>query len=120
MCALRRGFKTEANQTSRDVRAELRLAPSDALSMLRLAEHLAIPLQRLRSLQADEPAAVRHFLQIETGAFSAVTVFDGRRRIIVYNDGHAPTRIESDLAHEVAHALLQHPPQAALDERGCR
>lgn len=105
---------------ARDVRAELQLAATDPLSMLRLAEHLAIPLKRLRTLQAEHPDAVRHFTSTETGAFSAVTVFHGRRRVIWYNDSHAPTRIESDLAHEIAHALLQHPPQAALDERGCR
>lgn len=120
MATLRRGFKTEANAIAREVRAELGLAASSPLDIWALAEHLAIPLRPLHDLKATVPDAVRHFTSVERGAFSAVTVFAGQKRVIVYNDRHSKERQASNLAHELAHALLLHPPQVALNEYGCR
>lgn len=45
--------------------------------------------------------------------FSAVTIFvgkHGRRRFIFHNDAHAKSRQAANLAHELAHAILCHPP----------
>ncbi len=117
---LRRGFKTEANHIAREVREELGLRFIDPLDPWALARHLEIPvvpLSHFSSLAAD---AVQHFHRVDRGAFSAVTVFDGSRRLIVYNDSHSIGRRASDLAHELAHALLLHRPGPALDHRGCR
>jgi len=120
MASFRRGLKSEANAIARAVRAELGIVASGPVNVMQLAEHLAIPIRPLSAFDAVERDSVFHFVHVDEGAFSGVTVFDGLRRIIVYNDAHAPTRQASDLAHEIAHALLQHPAQAALDERGCR
>jgi Zn-dependent peptidase ImmA (M78 family) len=68
---------------------------------------------------SDHPD-IKYLLTTEREAFSAVTVFLGHQRRIVHNDGHRPTRQNSNLAHELAHALLQHPPTPALDDKGCR
>lgn len=48
-------------------------------------------------------------------SFSGLTVLRGCYRMIVHNDSHSPARQNSDLAHEVAHALLFHEPAPALD-----
>ncbi len=118
--AVRRGFKTEANHIAREVRAELGLLFIDSLDPWALARHLEIPVVPLSSYGGLAADAVHHFLRVDRGAFSAVTVFDGPRRLIVYNDSHSPGRQASDLAHELAHALLLHRPGPALDQRGCR
>jgi len=118
--ALRRGFKTEANDIAREVRDELGLRCADPLDPWALAHHLEIPVMPLNKLGGLTPDAVHHFHRVDRGAFSAVTVFDGSRRMIVYNDSHSLGRRASDLAHELAHALLLHRPVPALDERGCR
>lgn len=118
--SLRRGFKSEANEIAREVRGELGLGPSGPLDPWKLAAYLSIPLLPLSAMREDAPEAVHHFMAVDTGAFSAVTVFLGPRRLIVYNDRHSRARQASDLAHEMAHALLQHTPGAALDEHGCR
>lgn len=118
--AYRHGFKSEANAIAREVRAELGLTSLSRLDPLALSAHLEIPILPLSSFAADAPLAVEHFTQIETGSFSACTVFDGARRAIVHNDAHSPGRQASDLAHELAHALLLHEPTAAIGDRGCR
>ena len=56
---------------------------------------------------------------VDTESFSAVTVFRGSRRLIVYNDAHVRGRQVSDLCHELSHALLLHPPTPAIDDAGC-
>ena len=117
---MRRGFKSEANQISRLVRQELSLNRTDPLDVWRLAEHLSIPVVPLSTLSAKAPKAAAHFLRDETSAFSGMTVFDGHRRTIVFNDSHAPGRQVSNIAHELSHGLLLHAPTLALDDRGCR
>lgn len=118
--ALRRGFKTEANEHSRELRAELGLVPHAPLSPWALAEHLGIPLMCLSELARAEPAAVRYLTRTASNVFSAATLFSGYRRLIVYNDAHHPRRQAADLAHEISHGLLGHPPAPILDEFGCR
>jgi hypothetical protein len=117
--ALRRGFKTEATSIADEVRRELGCAPLDALDPRVLAAHLAIPIWPLSDLVGDH-AAIGHLLNSEPELFSAVTVFAGPRRTIVHNDAHTGGRQNSNLAHELAHGLLHHPPTPALDDRGNR
>jgi Zn-dependent peptidase ImmA (M78 family) len=118
--ALRRGFKSEANSIARDMRTELGLRSAAALDPWMLAQHLGIDVLRLSHFQAETPTAAQRFLQIEKGAFSALTVFDGHKRIIVINDAHSGWRQASDLAHELAHALLLHEPGPAFHDDGIR
>jgi Zn-dependent peptidase ImmA (M78 family) len=116
----RRGFKSDANGTAREVRAELGLRALDRLDPWSLAAHLEIPVVPLSASDRDAPFAVRHFTEIDPGAFSAITVFYGHRRHIVHNDSHMAGRQASNVTHELSHALLHHQPTPALDDRGCR
>ncbi|WP_298337175.1 ImmA/IrrE family metallo-endopeptidase [Ferrimicrobium sp.] len=114
-----RGFKTWASSVALGARNELGIGQFDALDPWLLADHLDIPVIGLSSLVGDAPA-VEHLLTVEPEAFSAVTVFDGTRRIVVHNDSHAEVRQNSNICHELSHGLLNHPPTPALDDRGCR
>lgn len=117
---LRRGFKTEAAALGREVRNELGLSQFDGLDPRKLADHLDVSVVHLSDLDDSDPG-VRHLLHIEQEAFSGLTVFRRHRRMIVHNDAHAPVRQNSDLAHELAHALLLHDPVPAIDGlTGCR
>jgi Zn-dependent peptidase ImmA (M78 family) len=117
--AFRRGFKTEATDIAREIRAELGLHSTAPLDPRRLAEHLAIPVVPLSQLAAV-PHVVRYFTRKNKGEFSAVTVFDGIERLIVFNDAHSAGRQTADITHELSHGLLLHVPKPALDSRGCR
>ena len=100
---LRRGFKSEAATLAQEIRAELGLRPLDRLDPRGLARHLDVPIVPLSCLSSDL-TSVQYFLSVERKAFSALTVFDGHRRMIVHNDSHSEARQNSNLAHELAHA----------------
>jgi hypothetical protein len=117
---LYRGFKTDANWVGLGVREELGLALTARLDVRVLAHHLAVPVEGLSTMDGVEPGFVRQLRVVDSPAFSAVTVFRGSRRKIIYNEAHAPGRCASNIAHEIAHALLLHPQTPPLDDRGCR
>ncbi len=116
----RRGFKSEANATAIEVRAELGLAALDRLDPWQLAELLDVPIWTLTELGRTAPDAVRYLKHVEPEAVSAVTVFRGTRRTVVHNDAHSAGRQASSVAHELSHGLLHHQPAPALDDSGCR
>jgi Zn-dependent peptidase ImmA (M78 family) len=116
---LRRGFKTESNGLVREVRKELGIGLFDRLDPFALANHLGVPVTGLSQLILLAPD-ISYFIEVEKNAFSAVTVFNGSYRTIVHNDAHSAPRQNSNLAHELAHAILLHRPMVALDDSGCR
>lgn len=117
---MRRGFKTEASSLAQQIRNELGLKSIAPLDSRRLAAHVEIPLVGLSEFGHQIPAAVHHFSSVNTGEFSAVTVFDGTKRLIVYNDYHSKGRQANSITHEISHGLLHHPPTPAFNEIGCR
>jgi hypothetical protein len=115
------GFKTEAERFALSLREELGLAVTDPLDPFALTSHLEIPvisIADLRSHGAQAQSITR--LMGRTSGFSALTICEGTRRLIVYNPRHAPTRRANSVAHEVSHVVLEHPPAPALGEGGCR
>lgn len=107
-----RGFKTYSERLVQDVRTEMGLGELDPMDMGALARHLHIPFWPLnRFLEAaNDTKACINVAEIYKSV-SAFTFFEGRRRRIVFNDEHSPARHRSNMAHELAHALLQHPPR---------
>ena len=105
--ALRRGFKSEAEKISKDLRVQLGKNAADPLSPEEMAELLGveiragdelIPLERFRELEDLQP-----------GAFSACTLKPSSERVvIVHNPLYSESRRNSDLTHELAHTLLGH------------
>lgn len=118
---LRRGFKAEAEAYACELRKELGLRASQPLDMFLLARHLEVPVISLRELAEDlQPAAYKHLTTTASGEFSAVTLNRGSTKYIVYNNSHAPTRQQIDLAHELAHVILGHSPGELTKESGGR
>lgn len=119
---LRRGFKAEAERIAARIRSELKLAPTEPLLPETLARHLGIrvvPLTELTSYGFPEHR-LRHLVGDGVEDFSAMTVLQGGRRLIVYNQAHSPGRRSSSLAHELAHILLEHEPVTQPLVDGCR
>ena len=120
MSGLAWGFKSDANRIARELREELGLQSASPLDPWALAEHLGIPVVPLSEFRAAAPKAVERLMRGARSVFSAVTVFDGLKRLIVVNDSHSRERQASSLAHELAHSLLMHEQTAAFDEPGVR
>lgn len=117
---LRRGFKTEAEEYAREFRDELGLEYHAPLCPWTLADHLAIPVLPLSEFASEISKAVRYFMGTGNSYFSAVTIFNGHKRLIIHNDAHHPRRQSSNIAHELSHGILGHPPTPPLNEYGCR
>lgn len=118
---LRRGFKAEAERYAEEFREALGLRHSQPLDMFLLADHLAIPTLALSQLQGELSSLSYQCLSHETKKqFFAVTLSVGSRRYIVFNDHVAPTRQQSDMAHELSHAILGHPANELTNESGGR
>lgn len=105
--ALRRGFKSEAERTARRVQTELGMSADQSVTPELLADLLGIEIRA-----GDELIPRQRFVeleQIQPGAFSACTFRPSADRVVVvYNPLSAESRRRSDLAHELAHTLLNH------------
>jgi Zn-dependent peptidase ImmA (M78 family) len=117
---LRRGFKKEANDYAKELRLELGINPHEPLSPWELAKHLGIPVSPLSEFGNENPKAVKYLKEKNQDCFSAITVFDGSRRLIVHNDAHHPYRQAANIAHELSHGILGHPATEVFNEIGCR
>ncbi len=115
---LRRGFKKETNEYAKELRGELNKEPFEPLCPRELADFLLIPVLELSQL--DEEAAVQYLTVTNQEVFSAVTVFNGRKRLIVHNNSHHPRRQAANIAHELSHAILDHSPTPPFTDSGER
>ena len=105
--ALRRGFKSEAEEIAKRVRAGLGMSAAQSVEPEALAKLLDVEVRA-----GDELISRERFVeleQIQHDAFSACTFRPSPDRVIVvYNPLSANSRRKSDLAHELAHILLGH------------
>lgn len=116
---LRWGFVSEANRWANDLRLELGLSLSDPLDPWILAKHLAVPVYKLSELPACRERDI--LLTKKDGHdFSAAACFIGVTAFVLLNDGNENKRQASDLAHELAHILLGHPPTNPFQNNGIR
>lgn len=116
---LRRGFKTEANNWAKELREEMGVQLSSPLCPWRLAEHLCVPV-----LDASKivDAKTARYLATEQGLreVSAMVCFEGIAAKVIVNDAHSRKRLASNVAHELAHVVLRHPPTDLFHEDGTR
>lgn len=118
---MRRGFKTEAEVLSVELRQELSIRDRDPIDVFELASHLEIPVEKLSSFNGElSDDALRVLMEDTPSAFSGITIHCGFRRLVVLNDVHTDQRQRSSLAHELSHALLGHPPSPLSNEFGER
>ena len=104
---LRRGFKAEAERLARDIWREMGLTPSDRMDAIRLAEHTDCSVRPADALVDIEKLKELH--RIQDNAFFACTfALPGNRYAIVFNPLVSVRRRNSDVAHEVAHIVLDH------------
>ena len=105
--ALRRGFKSEAERIAKRVQTELGLGAAEPIAPELIAELLGIEVKAGDELLPRE--RFQELENIQANAFSACTLRPSPdRTVIVHNPLSHPTRQRSDVAHELAHTLLDH------------
>ena len=113
------GFKAQANRLASEYREELRVPLDAPLCPWKVARHLSIPVLKLSDLpDCDE----KFYLMQGKGLkeFSATVCYRGTKAFILNNDAQPIKRQASDIAHEIAHVALGHPPTRPFDEEGNR
>lgn len=125
MGGLPSAFRKDAEAIAEETRADLGIRNIDRLDPHRLAEMLEIPVIPLAVLERDHQSeqlgeALSVLRADEASTLSALTVFDGSRRLILHNERHSAARQASDICHELSHGLMLHEPSVAIDGRGCR
>lgn len=104
----RRGFKTWAEAQGLEFRAKLGLKIIDPLPAVALAKHLDIPVLTPANIESLSPVHLKHLLEPKS-QWSALTIPHPGGHLIIHNPTHSLTRQESDLMHELAHILCEHP-----------
>jgi Zn-dependent peptidase ImmA (M78 family) len=102
-----RGFKTWCEKIAAQHRSALGLQPRDPLDPFVLAQALGADVHSL-----DEVPGLAHqsrqILMADSGGWSAVTITNGLKSVVILNSAHSNARSASDLMHELAHVLIGH------------
>jgi hypothetical protein len=114
----RRGFKTWAEEIALRVRSKLKLLSADPLDPFQLAGLLSVVVLGPDELCGLPDACRQRLSNDHSENWSAITVANGKHHLIVINKAHAPTRRNSDLAHELAHVILGHEPSMMFASPG--
>ena len=106
-------------------KVDLGLTEFEPLCPYRLAEEHGVDVYSLADLAGSgcPQAAIDYFTSERPESWSAALVPNGTGRFIVENTVHLPRRRRSNVAHEMAHLLLEHEFDRILfadGKRGCR
>ena len=107
---LERGFKTWAEQLALSIRHDLALPSHSPLPPIHLAEHLGVRVQTPHDIRGMPAAVLHQLLVVDPEGWSAVSCTVNENTLIIYNPKHSSGRQNSDLAHELAHIILEHEP----------
>lgn len=111
-----RGFKSRCERLAAAKRADLGLSASDPLCPFQLASLMGIKVWFPEQIPGLDDAALRVLLRNDNktpSCWSAVTIVEGKRILMILNSSHSKGRQGSDLMHELSHRILDHAPQEA-------
>ena len=115
MATFDRGFKSWAERTSGNIRRELDLSPHDPLDVFRLAEFLEVMACTPRDFPGLPSDVLNQLLDHDPWGWSAATLtrHDGKV-LLIFNPRKSRGRMASDIAHELAHIILEHKPSTII------
>lgn len=119
---VQRGFLAKANRISLGLRHQLGLVAHAPMDIPQLTKHLRLELVPLSEFLGTHSSQVQTLCNGDKACFSATLLHTEAGRKILFND--APSRgigrRNSDVAHEISHHLLLHPPSYPFDGNGNR
>jgi Zn-dependent peptidase ImmA (M78 family) len=112
----RRGFQSEAERISCEVREKVGLSPTDSIDLTAVCSEFEINILPMTELPCDSSL----FQATQNGKFSAMMAHIGLQSAIIHNDTHHEHRQRSNICHELAHCFLGHEACTLMDEDGSR
>jgi Zn-dependent peptidase ImmA (M78 family) len=88
----------------------MELPPHAPLSARELAKHLDVVLWTPSDVPDIPKAILDQLLERDPDGWSAVTCLANGIARVIYNPTHSLARQNSDIAHELAHIILEHEP----------
>lgn len=110
MGLLERGFKAWAEQVALSLRREMGLHPHAPLPPKALATQLDIDIWTPQDVPGLPQPVIDQLLHHDPDGWSAVSCTVNGKSLIIHNPRHSMGRQNSDLAHELAHIILEHAP----------
>lgn len=106
-----RGFKAWCERYAAEKRAELGLKAHAPLDPYKLAANLGIRVWKPEDIPGMTPELLGLLLKNDgktSTGWSAVTLLESGRCLVILNTSHSPGRQASDLMHELAHRIRNH------------
>lgn len=114
MATFERGFKSWAERTSLGLRRELKLAADAPLAPVVLAAHLGIGLWTPADVPGMTQDVLDQLLESDPWGWSAISFTVNGHGTVIYNPRKSSGRQASDIAHELAHFILDHQPATII------
>lgn len=105
-----RGFKTWCETIALQHRRALKLRPIDPVKPQAVAASLGVPVYGIEEVPGLDTRVLHTLLHEDPDSWSAVTITNGRKSVIILNSSHSGGRPASDLMHELAHVIIGHTP----------
>ena len=107
---MKRGFKAMAERLAEETRHDMGIRTTQKIDLMKLAVHVGAIVRRADEL--TDLSKLEELEEIQPGAFSACTFHIRGKPVVVYTPLASHGRMQSDIAHEIAHILLEHEVQS--------
>jgi IrrE N-terminal-like domain len=115
----RRGFKSQCERRSAEIRKSLKLGPDAPLRGLDLAPMVGATVWSERDVAGLPEGDLKQLIHVDGRSWSAFTLRIRTRHLILYNSSQSPPRVNSVVMHELAHIALGHElHEAKLSDDG--
>ena len=116
---LRRGFKSQCERRSVEIRKSLGLKDDDPLRGVDLAPQIGATVWNEQHIEGLPRSDLRQLTVTDGQSWSAFTIRIGTQHLVLYNSSQSVPRRNSVIMHELAHIALGHELQSAsLSEDG--
>lgn len=109
---LKRGFKSQCERRSIELRRQMGLTPIEPLPALKVAQHYNVTVWSPNDIHGAPSGDVQYLLQEGHQEWSGFTLRIEGRHLIVANTAQSPRRQNSVIMHELAHIILGHELQS--------
>jgi Zn-dependent peptidase ImmA (M78 family) len=115
---LRRGFKSQCERRSVELRRLLGRQPLEPLLAADVAHHYNVTVWNPLQIAAISASDIQHLLGPGREEWSGFTLRIGTRHLVVMNSAQSPRRQNSVLMHELSHIILGHQLASAMFTEG--